>query len=345
MSATCTTRRGRTGLTPVALLTTLAVLALLGRPRTTAAEPAEAISVPTPQEVKALGPDKIKPVIKRALEYRLSQCRNIYYDQETRYGLCRFGEKVPGDFTQPFTNERVQCWAIGDSFRVDKERRTLGGKTEYVRCDAFDSKTGLGRYYGMDQPSGDNKYGAIDTKLSQAPFKHILIYWLGMPDQSQYACEFFIRKMVENYANWRTRILDDGSVELECDWKLALNKEVVGKAIYTLDPVKGFLPTTGYGLWKDPTPAAAFHQYEFRFVVEESKEVKAGLWMPMKMRDSICPNADPDKGNLYLTTVKTIAIGDTKDSQLQLTFPEGTLVQDLTKGVVLPGGPSARPKR
>ena len=61
--------------------------------------------------------------IKKALEYRIEQCGNVYFDEVTRSGLCDFGEQVPTDFTKPLTNSRGQCWAIGNSFRFDKERR------------------------------------------------------------------------------------------------------------------------------------------------------------------------------------------------------------------------------
>ena len=85
-------------------------------------------------------------------------------------------------------------------------------------------------------PSGDNKNGIIlifkkgqYKRLKEAPFSHTYIYWLNMPDQHYYVGEFFVGKIVANYDNWDVRVLSNGLVELKCDWKLALNKDVVGK--------------------------------------------------------------------------------------------------------------------
>src|SRR5579862_3385491 len=77
----------------------------------------------TYQAVKNMSPDELKAVIKSALEYRINRCRNVHYDLEHRFGLCAFGEQIPSGFTKLLTDERVECWAIGYSFRVEKELR------------------------------------------------------------------------------------------------------------------------------------------------------------------------------------------------------------------------------
>jgi hypothetical protein len=105
--------------------------------------------------------------------------------------------------------------------------------------------------------------------------------------------------------------------------------------------VKGFLPTSCYALWKDPDPKPRnyFYQYEWRFVVDESKLVN-GLWMPTKLRDAICANGERAKGNLDMQTVQTVELGNAKESNLRLPFPEGTFVQDRLKGIVYRAGPN-----
>ena len=128
-------------------------------------------------------------------------------------------------------------------------------------------------------------------------------------------------------------------MELQCNWKLALNENAVGKATYTLDPVKGFFPVACYGIWKDADPGAYFRQYEMRFVVDDSKLLN-GLWMPIKLRDAVCPNGERDKGNLYKTTVNALELGKTNEPDVRLPFPEGTSVQDRIKGIVFTAGPN-----
>ena len=289
--------------------------------------------------VKSMDLNKLKAHIKSALEYRIAQCRNISYEVETRCGLCKFDEQVPHDFTQLFTSEHIKCWAIGNSFLIENERRDRqSGIVTYIRKDAFDAKEGVMRYYGMEHPSGDNKFGALDSEVTRAPFSsHTYIYWLDMPDQYEYVGERFLGKCVSNYDNWQIRVLPDAFVELQCNWKLPLNKDVVGKVSYVLDPLKGFLPSSCNGLWKDAKGANYFKQYEVRFIVDESKLVNE-VWMPTKLRDAICPNGEKAKGNLFITKVNRVEIGRTTESDLQLSFPPGTEVQDRLKGVVFTAG-------
>lgn len=299
----------------------------------------------THQAVKNLSSDELKSVIKSALEYRLSQCRNIHYVLDHRLGLCAFGEQIPSEFTQVLSDDRVECWAIGYTFRVEKEMRDRNsGVFNYIRKDSYDAETGVIRYFGM-QPDGRDKYAAIDSKMQSSPFSAPYIYWLNMPDQYRDVGEFFIAKIVAQFNTWQLRILPDGLVELKCDWSLILNRSAPGKITYVLDPVKGFLPTSCYGLWKNPTPKANANrtQFEIRFVVEESKLVN-DLWMPTKLRDAVCANGDKTKANLNIQTVQTVELGNTKESDLRLPFPEGTSVQDRLRGIRFVVGPNEEEK-
>jgi len=310
-----------------------------------AAEKTECKFSLTREAVKNLSPDELKSVIKSALEYRLSQCRNIHFVLDHQVGLCAFGEAVPTQFTHLLKHDRVECWAIGFTFRIDKdEHHHETGARNYVRKDSYDAEAGVVKYFGM-KPDGSDKYAAIDSKMQRTAFSAPYIYWLSMPDQHLYVGEFFIAKIVAQFNTWQVRVLPDGFVELVCDWSLVLNRNTPGKLTYTLDPAKGFLPTSCNGLWKNPTPKSnANHtQYELRFVVEESTLVN-DLWMPTKLRDALCVNGDKTKGNLHIQTVKTVELGNTKESDVRLPFPEGTSVQDAFRGITFKVGSGGEEK-
>jgi hypothetical protein len=295
----------------------------------------------THEAIKSLSPDELKAVIKGALEYRLSRCRNIHFVLDHRVGLCAFGEQVPSETTLLLKHEQVECWAIGYTFRIDKEDRDREtGARKYVRIDSYDAETGVVKYLGM-KPDGSDKYAAIDSRMQRQAFSAPYIYWLNMPDQHLYIGEFFIAKIVAQINTWQVRVLPDGLVELVCDWSLILNKDAAGKLTYTLDPVKGFLPISCHGRWKNPTPKpnANHIQYELRFVVDESTLV-SDLWMPTKLRDATCLNDDKAKGNLHIQTVKTVELGSTKESDVRLPFSQGTSVQDRLRGITFKVGPN-----
>ena len=97
---------------------------------------------------------------------------------------------------------------------------------------------------------------------------------------------------------------------------------------YSLDPLKGFLPVSCYGIWKNPIPGVVFSQYEMRFVVDDSKLVN-GLWMPIKMRDAICPNGESKKGNLNITTVKEVKLARPRNLTSAWSFLKARILARL----------------
>jgi hypothetical protein len=295
----------------------------------------------THQAVQTMPPDEIKATIKKAIDYRIKQCRNIHYVVEYRSGFCAFGDPVPSVMTQVLANDRVECWANGDSFRVETESRVpTGSEPYYYRCDTYDAETGRNRYHGM-KPDGTNKAGAVDSEMQRQPFSAPYIYWLSLPQQYLYFGEGFLGKLVSEFNTWQLRTLPEGLVELTCDFKSPLDTDVTGRAKYELDPVKGFLPVSCYILWKvtKRKETTVFHKYEWRFVVEESTLV-SGVWMPTKLREATCVNDERKTSNLQTQTVKTIEIGTTRAADVRAPFPEGTRVQDRFKGIVYVAGPN-----
>ena len=168
-------------------------------------------------------------------------------------------------------------------------------------------------------------------------------YWLDGKAGKWSQADYFIRDVMDQFESCKLETHpEQNEVRLEIAWQPYWTTEPIGSRQLDLDPTKGFLPVRGYARFELKRKNADPMWRHEEFSVVESMLV-GDVWMPSKLREVIrASSAGPDQAVVWETKVARIEAGTVTPADLEVSFPEGTEVQDAIKGVFYVVGPDKK---
>ncbi|GEM_PF-2561010 len=278
-------------------------------------------------------------------EHRLEHAKNIYYEIEVRTGNHEYHNDRVGKLLTATGDENYRHWRLGDSYRMDIERRDPNVKpdqfilNQFILTTVFDSANGVVKSI-LRFSDDDRIIGRIDVVHDPLTEENRYAYWLDGKHIPM--GDYLIRYIVEQKGKYKISF-DGDMVRLTIPWAPALCGEPSGTRTFDLDPQKGFLPMHGKAHWESKAPNGKSLWRTEKFVVEDSQLV-GDVFMPTKLRELICGSSGgADTVSVLETKVTKIEAGTVKPKDLEITFPKGTEVIDVIKGLSYTVGSNGEP--
>jgi hypothetical protein len=237
---------------------------------------------------------------------------------------------------------------IGSSYRVSDKSELIDPKPGQVvptTIEGFDARTGLSRHLAItreDRDKSDVYFGIIDSERGSVRRNCFFYQYLGDDNLSLADFGYWFLKNFDK-AKIARIVPETATVEVTFphpDWYVLATK---GTCHLVFDLNKGALLTAlrfdaDFIRRKD---GSLDHRQTFHARMADMIRID-GNWIPTKLFMSSWDSRYPKQITIHVGEVKNIRLNQLTPSDLEVVFPPGTEVEDVTRGQRFRVGPDGR---
>jgi len=280
-------------------------------------------------------------VLVKAFRDRVLHAKNLYYhntvDLEVR-------KNQNGQKNEDEEISRVRrCyshWQLDINYRMRVEIYPTKPTNPFQIVDlSWNSREGVLKNTFQSKDMEGRIFGRIDTQIDHiVRFNDCFTFWLqgGSLEDSVSHPSYLFPHLLENEERWViVCLLEEGNIQLSFEFDPKANvffEGGTGQRTLVLNPDKAFLPVEGMARRSVHLENGELFWIEENFYVEESQRV-SHVWMPTKLKTVVRDSSMPGKFSIRRVSVSDISHGSVTESDVSLTFPEGTEVVDAIEGV------------
>lgn len=291
--------------------------------------PAQDQGLKTSSSSSSEGDDVLAVSIREALNQWMYSVRNLDAEFECRVYNRDFSNGKYGDRIADSGRHQFDFKRIGDHYRLNSiwylTQETK--KVEVTAVSTFDPRIGQSKSFGSNV-AVQGQFGRVDVEHDLLIRTNRLGFWVGSYDGfSRYG---WISSTLSKDEWELERSNEDQSVVLLTVPMLddhGQNKKVGHRTLW-LDEAKGYLPirmatSTNDEYWRKES-----------FRVEDSIQLNTTTWFPTSLVEELQTFALGENViSIFETKVSNVELGTVTEKDLELVFPENTLVIDVVAGV------------
>jgi hypothetical protein len=294
-------------------------------------------------ELLAMSTEDQRILLEGILKNRLETFHNIEIASRTCSGIFEFDDGVIGDQVKDNGCGRSSFKRLRDGYRLDTKLFTEAAAREPVIDSQTNFDPAKGESRNLTKTAPVNRlFGRIDAKRDDTIELNRAAHYLAeAPDANQ---GLFLSPFLKVVDKWRIEVFANrDEVLISCpfeDDKLPSQLNVNGSRMLALNIAQGFTPVRSTIEWR--TEGSAIWRKE---VVEFKNLTETGdHWIPAAINEQILASSlDGDVCLIRETTVEKASLGTVSPSDLEITFPKGTHVVDVVRGVSFVAGEKGAP--
>ena len=281
-------------------------------------------------------------ILVKAFEERITHAKNLYYQSTVTLEVRK---NIDGKESETVENSRVENvyshWQLNDDYRMEVEifRAESHDPIQIVSIQ-WNAKDGILKNFGKFKRVEGRIFGRIDTQFDPVIFLNDYVtYWLqgGATETGPVVVvpPYLFPCLLENVAKWDIVCLPEVKMvqlhfEFEPLYPMGIEDRTSAGTL-VLDPSKNFMPVEGRV--RTSFIGGGEERWKTEDFLVETSQLVSHVWMPTTLKTIAQSEALGDVFSTRKVKISGMSHGTVTESDVSLTFPEGTEVTDTINGI------------